>query len=584
MYISRTLLTNTAVWASGGSPTRRRVSHSSPSVFRPYTEIDSPGSFESVDSHSESNVDLTGADKLSPAAASEEPLSSTLRHRQRAVTTKSPGLRSASNSPSRHTINPNHTVRDPDRYLLRSGLVNVDGDAAERLDREEDLPGEDSQSEGRGARDDELVSEHQRSAEYPEQATESLSDSEAVKTLVEMVATTNTHDIVSHSRKKDLVDAFNVYLPVGERFFVESLSDASEPREFVRGPLLGVGGNGLVFEARDTDGHVYALKLLLIRMNSFLEAVGDMGEEAWRREEEWVFSRALRKEMKILSFFPPDKTPEQLYEEGFVLPLFQGVLAGKPRVTPLTDDFGATGVVVGFHKVACSVGQLFGAHCLPDRVKLELTKQMVDRVAHLHSYGILHGDVKWENFFLDRNGRVFLGDFEQSQLFGHGQTAPCGPRGGGTPSLHEPARAACYFADPDRRLDLLASRDSWCLGVVFFKLWCHRLPFGLQLSRSDMPRFMNQLATIERDGLVPDFASCRGTEHMPEDVKDLITALLYYDRYSREAPLSLVEKSPLFHRVPREKNDVDVDLGVHGNLVTATSSPASETQPEALSR
>ncbi|ESS36147.1 rhoptry kinase family protein ROP32 [Toxoplasma gondii VEG] len=580
MHMSRSLLPNTMVWASANSP--RRLSHSTPSVFRSYTEIDNTAPVGSIHSPTESNVEPTaGRNKRALATASEEQLPTSHRSRRGAATSILSGLRSVYNASSRPAVDSRNRAKDPDRFVMRRAVVHSIEEVTERSDHH-DLRGEDSaQTDSVNAPDDELVSELLHLGEYPHHI-ESLSDPEAVKILAHLVATTNTHDIVSQSRKKKLVEAFNMYLPDGDRFFVESLSDASESKEFVRGPLLGVGGNGLVFEAQDSDGHVYALKLLLVRMSTFLEAVGDLSHDAWRREEDWAFARALRKEMKVLRLFPPDKSPEQLYEEGFVLPLFQGILAGKPRMTPLTEEFGATSVVVGFHKVACSVGQLFSAHRLPDGVKLELTKQMVDRVARLHSYGILHGDVKWENFFLDDNGRVFLGDFEQAQSLGHRRTGPCGPRGGGTPSLHEPARAACYFSEPDRRLDLLESRDSWCLGVVSYKLWCHRLPFGLHLNRADMEGFMNQVATIERDRLVPDFDDCRGSEQTPEDVKELIAALLYHDRYRRETPLSLIEKSHLFRRPPSERNDVSVELRAHESDAADVLRPAAPLPEERL--
>ncbi|PHJ23559.1 rhoptry kinase family protein rop32 [Cystoisospora suis] len=378
------------------------------------------------------------------------------------------------------------------------------------------------------------------------------SDPEAVKDIAEMVASMNTDALVVKSKKRHLASAFNQYLPPGQEFTLQAPADAEYPPPpvvFVRGPILGIGGNGLVYEAQTSDGRVYALKSLLVRMKSFSKKAkkeANTGGPAWRHEEDRAFSRVLQKEMHVLKFFPPGKTAEQLYGQGFVLPLFQGILQGKPKVTILSEDYAVTNVVVGFPRVACSVGQLVGAYRLSDAVKLELTRQMIALVARLHSYGILHADVKWENFFLDSTGRVFLGDFEQSQVLREGKTAPCGPRAGGTPSLHEPARAACYFSDPERPLDLMASRDSWCLGMITYKLWCRAFPYHLKFDPNKVPEYMHRLATIEREGTTVDFDRCPESPELPEELQTLISGLLYHDRYLRVLPLSLIYTSSIF--------------------------------------
>ncbi|PFH35740.1 rhoptry kinase family protein ROP32 [Besnoitia besnoiti] len=549
----QSVLLKGGVRVSADSVSHQRLSHSSPSVFLPCQEADYASTVESVESHIDAKASLLSTNNIrSRSLGSEGRRHAVQSIESRATAKKSHGLRSVYTTPERHAVD--SRLAEWDRYA-RQNDIGHDEYVAETREESDTHQGVIADADPRARRDEDFSSALLRTGYYTAPAIEIPSDPEAVKELADMVATTNTHELVSHSRKKDLIATFNFYLPPDEPFSVESPSEEFSPKEFVRGRLLGVGGNGLVFEAQDSEESVYALKLLLIRMKTFLAAVGDRGEMAWKLEESRSFSRALHKEMKILSIFPPDKTADQLYEEGFVLPLFQGVISGKPRITPLTEEFGATSVVVGFHKVACSVGQLVGAHRLHDRVKMELTRQMIGLLARLHSYEILHADVKWENFFLDAHGHVFLGDFEQSQVLGQGKTAPCGPRGGGTPSLHEPARAACYFGDPERRLTLLASRDSWSLGVILYKLWCSRFPFGLRFTPGDVPRYMKSVAAIARDGLVADFDSCPASSSVPGDVKELIAALLYHDWHHRETPLSLISKSPVFQRPTSEKTE-----------------------------
>ncbi len=155
-----------------------------------------------------------------------------------------------------------------------------------------------------------------------------------------------------------------------------------------------------------------------------------------------------------------------------------------------------------------------------------LVRDVVRALAHVHSLGIVHGDVKPRNVLLDAGGRAKLIDFGLAQDVGSERRA-----GGGTPAYQ---RAAQY-----RGVGARAADDVYALAVMIYELWCGRLPFGLDPdaralekppvsplltcpAHADEPMLVDLGAFIER-ALTPAAA---GRERPLDALDTLLTAIM----------------------------------------------------------
>ncbi|KAM4043729.1 hormonally up-regulated neu tumor-associated kinase-like [Anomaloglossus baeobatrachus] len=125
----------------------------------------------------------------------------------------------------------------------------------------------------------------------------------------------------------------------------------------------------------------------------------------------------------------------------------------------------------------CPGGDLMDKIC--ERKKLEendvrkYTRQIMSAVEHLHQYGIVHRDLKIENFLLGENNNIKIVDFGLSNTIqGNGLS-------------HELLNTQCgspAYAAPE----LLANKkygpkvDAWSIGVCLFAMLTGTLPFAVE--------------------------------------------------------------------------------------------------------
>jgi len=204
--------------------------------------------------------------------------------------------------------------------------------------------------------------------------------------------------------------------------------------------LLGVGGFGEVYRARDTklDREV-ALKLLPQAV-----AVDMERRERFRREA--IAASALN--------HPNICTVHDLVEANGQFLIVMELVEGKT-----------------LHAVLAN-GPLTVAEVLPIAI------QIADALGEAHRAGILHRDVKCGNVALSKRGDVKVLDFGLAKLLGPGDPDVAG-------GLEEPAADRASpgtpgYMSPEQLLarPLDARSDLFSLGVVLYRMVTGRLPFG----------------------------------------------------------------------------------------------------------
>ena len=195
---------------------------------------------------------------------------------------------------------------------------------------------------------------------------------------------------------------------------------------------LGIGGMGLVFEARDRlDRHV-ALKVV--------------GPGVFYAPQ---LAERLQREARAMAQLQHDRIAT-VYESGewggwpfYTMPLFRGGTLGE-RLAEFRAD--------------------------PKRA-VELMAQVVEAVAYLHGKGYLHRDLKPSNILLDEEGRPHVADFGLVKLLDEEVQLTATGAGMGTPQYMAPEQL------PASRERVGAAADVWALGIILFELLAGKRPF-----------------------------------------------------------------------------------------------------------
>eukprot|EP00890_Picochlorum_soloecismus_P005639 jgi/Picsp_1/6076/NSC_03430-R1_serine threonine protein kinase 3 len=106
---------------------------------------------------------------------------------------------------------------------------------------------------------------------------------------------------------------------------------------------------------------------------------------------------------------------------------------------------------------------------MPEVIAQHYFKQAAAGLNHLHSEGIVHGDIKPENMLLAGDGSVKISDFGQSQLLAPGESSKLS-KTLGTPAFLAPE--ICAGEDYDG-----FAADIWALGITLYLFIFGTLPF-----------------------------------------------------------------------------------------------------------
>ncbi len=194
---------------------------------------------------------------------------------------------------------------------------------------------------------------------------------------------------------------------------------------------IGAGGMGRVWRARHiADGSVVAVKVISI------DDVDAGYERRFRREPEIQSGLGHRNIVRLIDWF---------------------------RVS---DRFLLVMEYVDGETLAARIGR---EGPLPVPVVLDLARQLLDAVGHLHELGILHRDIKPSNILVTRDGTLKLADFgiarytwqQQGTLTRHGI---------GTPE---------YMSPEQTRGEAIDERsDIYAIGITLYEMLTGRNPFA----------------------------------------------------------------------------------------------------------
>jgi serine/threonine-protein kinase len=246
--------------------------------------------------------------------------------------------------------------------------------------------------------------------------------------------------------------------------------------------LLGVGGMAAVYAATHRNGHRCAVKMLLPAFASNTEVV------------------------------------QRFLKEGYV-----ANEVGHPGIVTVTDD-DVTEDGAHFLVMELLTGESFDQFLrghpsgLDPFEAIRVAQEVLDVLEAAHARGIVHRDVKPENVFLLRDGRVKLLDFGIARL--RQGTTTAGTQVGvvmGTPSFMPPEQARGRWDEVD------AQSDVWAVGAMLFvALTGRRLRSGATTNEE-----LLQAMTVPAPPLLSVMPS------VPMALADAVDRALAFDKASR---------------------------------------------------
>ncbi|MCL2807163.1 MAG: protein kinase [Coriobacteriia bacterium] len=182
-----------------------------------------------------------------------------------------------------------------------------------------------------------------------------------------------------------------------------------------------------------------------------------------------------------------------------------------------------------------TLGEMLQAGALLPQVTLDALGQLLDAVGYAHSQGVVHRDIKPDNIFVTKDGRVKLSDFGIARIEDSSQTKAT--QIGtilGTPGYMAPEQAT--GSPVDNRTDLFA------IGTIAYEMLTGKNPFGAG-DGIDSTVMLYRIVHEPAPNL-PDVAS----EGLPADIRPAILASL--NKNPLERPQDAASFKAMLHGAP----------------------------------
>jgi len=279
------------------------------------------------------------------------------------------------------------------------------------------------------------------------------------------------------------------------------------------GPVLGFGASGIVrtITYKET-GEQFAVK----RLNMTLAVDSD---EARGQLVDEIDIMCQVDHLNIVRL-------EEIYESDSIIYLVQELCYGGELFDRLDDQPN---------------------YRYPEDKTAQLVKQILASVSYLHSQGIVHRDLKLENFLFstkDKDSGLKMIDFGLSKHFKYDQ-------------VHSEKVGTPYTVAPEIIVGKYDERcDVWSIGVITYMLLCGDSPFG-GCDSSGVEKSLAEIRTNIMSGKL-SFKPENIWKDVSQDAKDFIVALLTIDPNKRPTARE-VRKLPFLRKYDNVNTDNQTD-------------------------
>ncbi len=197
--------------------------------------------------------------------------------------------------------------------------------------------------------------------------------------------------------------------------------------------------------------------------------------------------------MVALKILVPEKSADPRFADRFLREAQALARLAHPNIVTV-HDFGEVGglyYLLMEYVDGSTLRELMRRGPVPATTALAIIPKICEALQFAHSQGVVHRDIKPENVFLDRQGRVKIGDFGIAKLLDRGSSGPALTQNQaiGTPHYMAPEQVEVP-GKVDHRADI------YSLGVVFYEMLTGELPLGkfpLPSSRAPMDARLDEV-------------------------------------------------------------------------------------------